>query len=161
MLKIMTLAKNPKKPTYLIYNMGTMRRSRRGRRSTRRGGAASLPPLPASPPNSVATSAAGNAGSKESCVALLRRLLPDEYDFQRMMDNEYANVQGKTYKQFIQGNVSTVYAMSEAECVFHKALFERILRGTVRTMDMEYASANGASNVFFDAKGRVVVVTPR
>jgi len=143
------------------HNMGTMRRSRRGRRSTRRGGAASLPALPASPPNTPVTPVASVTASKESCVALLRRLLPDEYDFERMKENDYANVQGMTLKQFIQSNVSKVYAMSEADCVFHKSLFERIARGNIRTMDMEYASANGASNVFFDAKGRVVVVTPR
>ena len=142
-------------------NVGMTRRSRKGRRSTRRGGAASLPNLPASPPNSAASSAAGNGGSKEACVALLRKLLPEEYDFKRMQDNEYMNVEGKTYKQFIQDNVSKVYAMPEADCVFHKALIERISKGLVKTMDMEYATASTAYNAFIDAKGRVVVVTPR
>lgn len=141
------------------HNMGTMRRSRRGRRSTRRGGAASLPPLPASPPNTAA--GAPVTANKESCVALLRRLLPDESDFERMQHNDYDDVQDKTYKQFIQSNVSFVYAMSEAECVFHKSLFERISRNNVKTMDMEYASTMRAEQLFFDAKGNIVIVTPR
>lgn len=127
------------------------RKARRSlRRSTRRGGAASLPNLPASPPN-----------TKDACVALLRKLLPREYDLERMKSYDYANVQGKTFKQFIQANVSTVYAMSEADCAFHKALFERILNNNVKTMDMEYASTMRAEQLFFDAKGNIVIVTPR
>jgi hypothetical protein len=139
-------------------NMGTMRRSSKGRRSTRRGGAASLPNLPASPPNSGKVNA---KAAKDACAALLRKLLPHEGDFERMKAYDYANVQGKTYKQFIQASVSKVYAMSEADCAFHKALFERILKQNVKTMDMEYASTMGAYNVFFDTKGNIVIVTPR
>ena len=139
------------------HNMGTMRR----RRSTRKGGAASLPNPPASLPNTPVTPVAPVTAIKESCVALLRRLLPDEYDFERMKGYDYANVQGKTYKQFIQASVSKVYAMSEANCASHKSLFELILKNNVKTMDMEYASTMPATNLFFDAKGNVVIVTPR
>jgi hypothetical protein len=131
----------------------TMRRSSKGRRSTRRGGAASLPNLPASPPNAKS--------AKDACVALLRKLLPDEGDFERMKAYEYSNVQGKTYKQFIQASVSKVYAMSEANCASHKSLFELILKNNVKTMDMEYASTMRATNLFFDANGSIVIVTPR
>ena len=133
-------------------NMGTMRRSSKGRRSTRRGGAAGMPNLPPSPKA---------VNSKEACVALLRKLLPEEYDFKRMQGYDYANVQGKTYKQFIQANVSAVYAMPEEECAFHLELFTRISKDKFRTMDMENASSMSADNVFFDAKGRLVLVSPR
>lgn len=144
-----------------MVRISTRKGRRSLRRSTRRGGAASLPALPPSPANTPSTPVAAVTTYKESCVALLRKLLPDESDFERMKAYDYANVQGKTFKQFIQANVSTVYAMSEADCAFHKGLFERILKNNVKTMDMEYASTMSAENVFFDAKGSLVMVTPR
>jgi hypothetical protein len=140
----------------------TRKGRRSNRRSTRRGGAASYPPLPASAPNSRAASAPGApVKAAQSCVTLLKKLLPDSYDFQRMQDNDYKNVEGQTYEQFVEANIAKVEAMSEENCAVHKAIFERISKGLVRTMDMEYASANTAYNAFIDAKGRVVVVTPR
>jgi hypothetical protein len=145
-----------------MARVSTRKARRSNRRSTRRGGAASLPALPASPPNSTAASAPGApAKAAKTCLTLLRKLLPDDYDFERMEDNDYSAVKGKTYEQFLEYNISVVEAMSEVDCAFHQALFERILRGNVKTMDMEYASASSASNAFFDLKGRIVIVTPR
>lgn len=141
-----------------MARVSTRKPRRSLRRSTRRGGAASLPNLPAS----RASSAPGApVKAAQDCASLLRKLLPDDYDFERMKDNDYANVQGQTYEEFVEGNIAKVEAMSPADCAVHKAIFERISKGLVRTMDMEIASAQGASNVFFDAKGRVVIVTPR
>ena len=103
--------------------------------------------------------AAGSA--KETCLALFKKLLPDSYDFEYMKNQDYKNVQDKTYAQFTQANVAIVEAMNDADCAFYTSLFERITRRNIKIMDLDVASSVGATNVFFNSKGHVVIVSPR
>lgn len=132
-----------------MARFSTRKGHRSNRRSTYRGGAASLPNLPAS------------AAASESCVTLLRKVLPEEHDFERMQESDYKNVQNMNYEEFVEYNVARVEAMSAADCVAYKSLFELVYKGLVRSMDMEVASAHTVYNAFFDGRGRLVVVQPR
>ena len=125
----------------------TRKTRRSNRSSTRRGGAAFAPGAPVKAP--------------QTCVSLLKRLLPGEDDFERMQENNVTVTEDKTYPQFVDYNVGTVFAMPESECAFHKSLFERILRHRVSSMDLEGCSVFSADNVFFDEKQNLVVVNQR
>ena len=115
-----------------------------GKRSTRRG-------------RKAARSTRRMRGGAGPCVALVRRLLPDERDYGRMQDYDCsAIVPGQDYDAWVARQMEIVNALSEAECSFVAAVCQRIIAGRLSHMDMESCSVFGTAGVFFDQAGNLV-----
>lgn len=138
----------------MACGMPKTRRARKSggtRRVRRVGGAgASLPNLPASPV------------SPSRCAADLVRMLPDDYDYERMKDNDSNNIDSsKSYEEFVEDQRARASSLSPDDCAFLQSLLERVAKRGIKSMDMEYANAHSAQQVFLDMKNRPVVVLPR
>lgn len=120
-----------------------------GKRSTRRGRKASR----------GTRRMRGGAGP---CVALVRRLLPDERDYERMQDNECsAIVPGQDYDAWVRGQMQTVNALNNEECAYVAAVCQHIIAGRLSHMDMESCAVFGTAGVFFDQAGNLVTWNDR
>jgi hypothetical protein len=121
-----------------------------GKRSTRRGakGARSTRRM--------------RGGADGACVAAVRRLLPDERDYQRMQDYECSAVEpGQSYREWVDGQLAKARALSVEDCAFVTELCGRIMKGKMAHMDMESCSVFGTVGLFFDNEGRIVTFNDR
>jgi len=99
-------------------------------------------------------------GANEACVAALQRVLPDDSDYDRMQGNESSAVDpAEGYDAWVAGQIAKARALPAAECEFLTALCSRVNK--LSLMDLESCAVFGASYVFFDKAGKLVIANPR
>lgn len=95
-------------------------------------------------------------------VADVMELIPDELDYERMIEQEYSGVDTtKSYEQFRIAQNATVATLSDEECIRLKAIVELLKKGGLKNMDMESCVAMRSSMLFFDSKRNIVIANPR
>jgi hypothetical protein len=101
-------------------------------------------------------------GADGACVAAVRRLLPDELDYERMQDNECSAVEpGQGYDEWVTGQLAKARALNNEDCAFVTELCARINRRRMAHMDMESCAVFGTAGVFFDQAGKIVTWNDR
>jgi len=101
-----------------------------------------------------------HGGANEACAAALRKVLPDESDHERMVEHDSNAIDTtQSYEEFVAYQMRRAEALSEANCTFLTGLCNGVHH--MSCMDMEHCQTMGASNVFFDKKGKLVIANPR
>lgn len=104
----------------------------------------------------------GGAGQANSPVALLLKALPDEHDYERMVDYDSSSINTtKSYEEFVNYQRATATGLSADDSAFLKNLVQRVLRGKMSQVDMESCGPMRSSYVYFDKKQNLVVGSPR
>jgi hypothetical protein len=99
-------------------------------------------------------------GANDACVAALRRVLPEDGDYDRMQGYESKTVNStQGYDAWVEGQIARANALPPAECEFLTALCSRVNK--IKLMDLESCSDFGAAYVFFDKAGKLVIANPR
>ena len=92
----------------------------------------------------------------------LSKALPSEYDYKRMAHFKSNSINSKTsYEDFIINQEAMISTLSDEECIKAKTVLDLIANKGIKLMDMEYASSVSPTNMFFDTKRRMVIVSPR
>jgi hypothetical protein len=93
---------------------------------------------------------------------VLKHVLPDEYDFQRMKNHGRIDfIKNMDYAAFVAHNVEISNSLSKKDREFCIKMIDYIMGAKLKTLDMESPHTQEVNNVFFDLYGELVLVNPR
>jgi len=108
------------------------------------------------------TRRARKVGGAETCASALEKVLPDEGDWQRMVDYDSSAIDNtQSYEEFVDFQRTTVAALSAEDCAFVLSLIKRIRKNEISLMDFESCAAFRAGYLFFNTDGKLVIGNPR
>ena len=100
--------------------------------------------------------------TQDTLLTLLRKVLPDADDFERMTDVTF--IQDMDYEAFVTHNVTAANILMEyhqEDATFFKGLLRRICFRQIHTLDMESCSIFTATTAYFNDEMEIIIVTPR
>jgi hypothetical protein len=108
------------------------------------------------------TRRARKVGGAETCASALEKVLPDEGDWERMVDYDSSAIDNtQSYEEFVAFQRTTVEGLSAEDCAFVLSLIKRIRKNEISLMDFESCAAFRAGYLFFDTDGKLVIGNPR
>ena len=110
------------------------------------------------------TRRARKVGGAETCASALEKVLPDEGDYERMVDYDSSAIDNtQSYDEFVAFQRTKVEGLSAEDCAFVLSLIKRIRKKEegISLMDFESCAAFRAGYLFFDTDGKLVIGNPR
>ena len=108
------------------------------------------------------TRRARKVGGAETCASALEKVLPDEGDWDRMVDYDSSAIDNTlSYEEFVAFQRTTVEALSAEDCAFVLSLIKRIRKNEISQMDLESCAVFESAYLFFDTKGKLIIGNPR
>jgi hypothetical protein len=107
------------------------------------------------------TQRARKVGGAETCITALLKVLPDEDDFERMVDMDCSAIDTKSYNTFVNFQRAAASRLNAADCAFLLGLCQRVKGNYIEQMDLESCAVFKTSYVFIDVNDKIVVVNPR
>jgi len=98
-------------------------------------------------------------GHTEACLTAFFSVIPGNYDYENMQENESPSVNSdKTYQEFVDYQTETVKALSADDCIWLMGLIKRMETGKITLQDPDSSTAKPARMLFFNTTGNLVVV---
>ena len=95
------------------------------------------------------------------CIDILKEILIDDDDYERMQDLDTSEIAGPTYDDFVRFNIAVISDYSYDDCIFFAQLGKMIKTGMMNIQDMETCGPMTACGVYFDINKKLVVCCPR
>ena len=89
----------------------------------------------------------------------ISKYLVNEYTFERMQ--RYGDYESPSFKEFMAWNLKCIADLNDEDRLWVTGLCKRISKRAIFLMDEEYASANDATNIYFDKNKNVCIMNPR
>jgi hypothetical protein len=100
-------------------------------------------------------------GGADTCITALLKVLPDEGDFERMVDQDCSAINTNSYDAFVNFQRAAASRLNAADCAFLLGLCQRVKGNHIAQMDLESCAVFETSYVFIGVNGKIVVVNPR
>lgn len=91
-------------------------------------------------------------------VAYIMKMLPDSYDFERMLDNEQMSF---TYEEFLEHNQKIISDLPADDLAFLRRLCGMIKTTALKLMDMESCVEFRADGIYYNMEGELCIFNPR
>jgi len=91
-------------------------------------------------------------------VAYIMKMLPDDYDFDRMLNNDLMSF---TYQEFIAHNERIIRDLPSDDLAFLRRLCGMIKTSALNLMDMESCVEFRAQGIYYNKGGDLCIFNPR
>ena len=95
------------------------------------------------------------------CIDLLKEILIDDDDYERMKDLDTDKIAGPEYDDFVKFNIHVISEYSYDECVFFAQLGKMLQGRKIKIQDMECCGAMSVGGVYFNTDKKLVLCCPR